>query len=96
VKKLWTYISGRKTYAVSLAMIGIGTWFFTAEFAVSWDSPTPELADLRAIVRQAVGWVLMTQGVAIATLRHAIGTTPTTSRHPGAVSTPQHTIERLR
>lgn len=66
-------MNGFKTYIVSGVMVLLGLYFmFTEPTGMTWDSPDATLADLRVAMRQIVGWVLLAQGLANASIRHAI------------------------
>lgn len=70
IQRLWTLISGYKTYTVAVAMFALGVWFLTTDASATWDDPT---GAIEAATRHVTAVVLLTQGAATAALRHAIG-----------------------
>ena len=62
-------IHGLKTYATAAVMVGLGVLFIVVASNASWSDPQGEI---KTAARQVVGWVLITQGVGLASLRHAI------------------------
>ena len=73
-------IQGYKTYLVALAMVVVGCLFLMASGEATWADPT---GDYSAAVKRIVATVLISQGLAVAALRHAITTAVRTITHYG-------------
>ena len=64
-------IQGYKTYLVALAMAVVGCLFLFASGVATYADPA---GDYSAAVKRIVAVVLISQGLAVAALRHAITT----------------------
>ena len=64
-------LHGYKSYFVAGVMAILGLMFLSASVVSTWDDPQAGDVVVGA-VRRIVGWVLLTQAVATASLRHAI------------------------
>ena len=64
-------IQGYKTYLVALVMIVVGCLFLLASGEATWADPS---GDYTAAVKRITAAVLISQGLAVAALRHAITT----------------------
>lgn len=70
-KELWNLLTGKKTYLVALFMVLLGLYFLLGSPQATWDLPD---GAQQAVYRRVVGWVLLSQGAAVAALRHGIST----------------------
>ena len=61
--------SGWKSYTIALIMIGLGLYYALTNPIATYSDP---YGDVGGAIKKVVSVVLICQGVAIATLRHAI------------------------
>lgn len=62
-------MNGYKTYASAVLMGLIGVAFLFAGGTATWADPS---GDYAGIVQRIVGWVMITNAAALASIRHAI------------------------